>query len=298
MALLAKNTMRATETEFLRFIEGNDKNFIIPIYQRNYDWGTKEVRQLLNDIRNITKNSLNHYFLGSVVSISERRDEICIIDGQQRLTSISLLLLAIYHLLGSSAEESNLKDRILNEYLINRYAQDHNKKIRLKLIKEDAKHFEQLFNDDRHISENTSHIAVNYAFFKKELERTDLRGIFNAIEKLVIVDIELKLGEDNPQLIFESLNSTGLALTESDKIRNFILMNERQNTQKRYYRQYWIPIEQNTCHNTSSFIRDFLIYMRGKIPNKKIFTLILRITIMRIFIIARAKMLTRQKKTF
>ena len=262
--------MKASERSLLRFMEGNDKNFIIPVYQRNYDWGITQCKQLLNDIKNISKNNTKSYFLGSIVSIDLERDKIIIIDGQQRLTTISLLLLAMYNLLSSGKQKADLKkEQIKDEYLINKYSSDETKKIRLKPIKKDEKAFCSLFKNDN-IEEEDSRIYVNYNFFKKELLKLeDLDPFFDSIKKLMIVDIELKKEEDDPQLIFESLNATGLNLSEADKIRNFILMKEAKDKQEEYYTNYWQEIEKNTHDKTSEFIRDFLSYKTRNIPNQK-----------------------------
>ena len=260
--------MKASEKPLLRFIEGNEKNFIIPVYQRNYDWERKQCEQLLKDLIAINEQEIKNYFLGSIVSIDIRRGKILIIDGQQRLTTLSLLLLAIYKLLASGEREAKIpKERIIDEYLINKYSEDETKKIRLKPIKNDAENFNSLF-DDNNEENDGSRILTNYLFFKGELKKLDLDAIFQSIEQLMIVDIELKKGEDDPQLIFESLNSTGLSLTEADKIRNFILMNEEEKKQEEYYDNYWRKIEENTNFQTDEFIRDFLSYRTRKTPRK------------------------------
>ena len=250
-------------------MEGSDRIFIIPVYQRNYDWEIKHCKQLLKDLKSIYEQGIKNYFLGSIVSIDVGRDKILIIDGQQRLTTLSLLLLAIYKLLDSGEIKAKLKkEKIIEDYLINKYSEDETKKIKLKPIKNDAKNFKSLFDDDNQENDG-SNILNNYLFFKEELRKLDLDKIFEAVNQLVIVDIELKKGEDNPQLIFESLNSTGLPLSEADKIRNFILMNVDDETkQEEYYDKYWIKIEKNACFQTSDFIRDFLIYRTRKMPNK------------------------------
>ncbi|BBM88446.1 hypothetical protein COTS27_00125 [Spirochaetota bacterium] len=261
--------MKASEKLLLRFIEGNDKNFIIPVYQRNYDWGKKECKKLFNDLKLIAKNKLKNYFLGSIVSIDIERDKFFIIDGQQRLTTISLLLLAMYDLVDSKQKEATkfIKERIKDEYLINKYSDDKTKKIRLKQTKKDADNFYFLVNDDIDKVDRNSGIFVNYEFFKDELKKENLDEIYNSIGELMIVDIELKKEVDDPQLIFESLNSTGLALTEADKIRNFILMNETEEKQEQYYETYWKKIEENVAFKTDKFIRDFLTYKTRNIPN-------------------------------
>ena len=124
--------MKADEKELLRFLEGTDKNFIIPIYQRNYDWKRENCKQLFDDLENLIKKNLNTHFFGSIVCKPEDIEKVIIIDGQQRITTISLLLLAIYNNIKNREinVESALDDKILNEYLINKYSPKE-KKIKL-----------------------------------------------------------------------------------------------------------------------------------------------------------------------
>ncbi len=263
--------MKAKEKRFLYFLEGSDKHFVIPVYQRNYDWRQKHCEQLFNDLINISKSNQTH-FLGSVVSIyhDDGDDrEYLIIDGQQRITTISLLLLAIYKLLDKKILNAKVdKDQIKNEYLINKYSKEE-KKIRLKPIKDDKSAFACLFNNEEDYILD-SNITTNYKYFFERIkeEKISLDNLFSAIKKLLIVEIELKNGEDDPQLIFESLNSTGLDLTEADKVRNFVLMKESPQNQNILYENFWNKIEKNTGFNVSNFIRDYLTFKERKIPNK------------------------------
>lgn len=217
------------------------------------------------------RNKYKTHFFGTIVSIyndDARNREYLIIDGQQRTTTISLLLLAIYNLLDSGRLSSNtiIKEKILNQYLINQYC-DEKLKIKLKPIKEDRNAFEKLFNKEELIEE--SNITLNYQYFYERIIDGEITidELYSAIERLIIVEIELKNGEDDPQLIFESLNSTGLDLTDADKVRNFILMNQPSKKQEELYNNYWNKVEKNTNYAVTQFIRDYLTMKENKIPN-------------------------------
>ncbi len=263
--------MKANEKKFTRFLEGSDKHFIIPVYQRNYDWKKEHCKQLFDDLIDISKINRTHFF-GSIVSIyNDDGDDLeyLIIDGQQRLTTLSLLLLVIYKIIDNNLLQTNVnKEKIKDEYLINKYEED-DKKIRLKPVKNDKNAFSALFeNEDDYIED--SNITINFKYFYERVlkEEISIDKLFSAIKQLVIVDIELKNGEDDPQLIFESLNSTGLDLAEADKVRNFILMKENSSIQEKFYNKYWNKIEENTNYNVSDFIRDYLTIKERIIPNK------------------------------
>jgi uncharacterized protein with ParB-like and HNH nuclease domain len=263
--------LKANEKKFTRFLEGSDKHFVIPVYQRNYDWKKEQCKQLFNDLIDISKTNRTH-FLGSIVSIyhDDGEDlEYLIIDGQQRLTTLSLLLLAIYKIIDNNLIQTNVnKEQIRDEYLINKYSKD-DKKIRLKPVKNDKNAFASLFKEEYDYIQDTN-ITINFQYFYERIlkEELSIDKLFSAIKQLIIVDIELKNGEDDPQLIFESLNSTGLDLKEADKVRNFILMKENSSIQERFYTLYWNKIEENTNYSVSDFIRDYLTIKERAIPNK------------------------------
>lgn len=266
--------MKANEKGLLRFLEGADKQFIIPIYQRNYDWKKEHCEQLFNDLLDICKNNFRNHFLGSIVSIyydDGDGQEYLVIDGQQRLTTISLLLLAIYNLLDSKKISTEFKkEQLKEEYLVNKYSHD-DKKLRLKHIKDDNIAFECLFTNKEEEFIQDSNITKNYRYFKNRLltlKEVNVDDLYKAIKKLIVVEIELKRGEDDPQLIFESLNSTGLSLTEADLVRNYVLMKEDTQQQNTYYTKYWRNIEINTNYKVNEFIRDYLTFRERSIPNK------------------------------
>ena len=264
--------MKAVENKLIRFLEGHDKSFVIPVYQRNYDWNKANCRQLLSDLLDVIQKKRKSHFFGSIVYLynDENEDngqELMIIDGQQRITTISLLMLALVHIKEETKVNEELDINLLtNEYLIGKYNQKE--KVKLKPVKNDALALKCLFDKDFK-QYNNSNIVTNYLFFKEQLKETKvpLNELFSAIKKLDIVDIKLKVSEDNPQLIFESLNSTGLDLSEADKVRNFILMKLPSNKQNEYYEKYWNVIEKNTKYNVSNYIRDYLTYKDRKIPN-------------------------------
>lgn len=264
--------MKANEKYLIRFLESSDTNFVIPVYQRNYDWKKEQCKQLYDDLVSMIRNDYKTHFFGTIVSIyndSARNREYLIIDGQQRVTTISLLLRAIYDIVDTGRLKSHniIKEKILNQYLINQYSSEECK-IKLKPIKEDREAYEKLFNRDELVEE--SNVTANYKYFYERIIDGEITidELYSAVERLMIVEIELKNGEDDPQLIFESLNSTGLDLTDADKVRNFILMNQPSKIQEELYNNYWHKVEKNTDYEVTKFIRDYLTMNENKIPNK------------------------------
>ncbi len=271
--------MKGSECKFVKFMEGADKRFVIPVYQRNYDWKIENCKQLFDDLVKIIKGGRKSHFFGSLVSVYNpdgHNEEFLVIDGQQRLTTVSLLFLAMYNLMDKGLivpQSSNLKQRIYEEYLVDKW-QPEETRIKLKPVKNDQQAFGKLFSDSsEHIRE--SNLTVNYDFFYNRIQKQEITidQLFNAICCLEIINIRLDM-DDNPQLIFESLNSTGLDLSEGDKIRNFILMGLPSKLQDDYYDKYWNKIEVCTKYDVSSFIRDYLSVKQQAIPQqKKIYTI-------------------------
>ncbi|GAA3656562.1 GmrSD restriction endonuclease domain-containing protein [Asaccharospora irregularis] len=264
--------MKAGEIEFLSYLEGSNKNFIIPVYQRNYNWKKEQCKRLFDDLEDIINSGLRTHFLGSVVSIYGMGKEYLIIDGQQRVTTMSILLLAMCQIireLGQSRGIITTEEQIKECYLINKHSRNEEGKIKLKPIVEDRKAYYGLFEEEINTNQN-SNIVSNYLYFYNRIREDNISvdDLFDAIQKLIIVEIELKSGEDDPQLIFESLNSTGLDLSEADRVRNFVLMGRDSKAQEEFYNNYWYRIEKNTKNNVSSFIRDYLTIKERNIPNK------------------------------
>ena len=255
-------------------MEGSDKRFVITVYQRNYDWKTENCKQLYDDLVKIIKAKRKSHFFGSLVSVYNpdgHNEEFLIIDGQQRLTTVSLLFLAMYNLIDKgiiTPETSNLKQRIYEEYLVDKWKPEDTR-IKLNPVKNDQTAFGKLFDDPaEHIRE--SNLTVNYDYFYDRIQKQEITidQLYDAICCLEIINIRLDM-DDNPQLIFESLNSTGLDLSEGDKIRNFILMGLPSKEQEDFYDKYWHKIEICTKYDVSAFIRDYLSVKQQAIPQQK-----------------------------
>ena len=266
--------MKGSECRLIEYMEGSKKRFIIPVYQRNYDWKTENCKQLYDDLIKVIKNKRRSHFFGSLVSVYEpsgRNTEFLVIDGQQRLTTVSLLFLAMYNLIDAAVivpNDSSLGKQIYEDFLVDKY-QPEETRIKLKPVKNDQKAFGKLFSSvDEHIRE--SNLTTNYNYFYERIQKQEITidELFDAIYSLEIINITLN-NEDNPQLIFESLNSTGLDLSEGDKIRNFILMGLPSKEQDEYYDKYWNRIEECTKYDVSSFVRDYVSVKQMAIPSQK-----------------------------
>ena len=251
--------MQVWNYELTKFMEGADKRFVIPVYQRNYNWKIENCKQLFDDLVRVIRNNRPNHFFGSIVAATER-GELLIIDGQQRLTTVTLLLLALYNLIRQgkiTPEDKQLERRIYEEYLVDKY-QPKETRLKLKPIKNDRAAFGKLFDDPADYIQ-ASTLTANYTFFYERIQKGELSPdeLFRAIRSLIIVYICLDR-DDNPQLIFESLNSTGLDLSEGDKVRNFILMGLAPRRQEECYEKYWNKIEENTGYHVDAFVRDYL----------------------------------------
>lgn len=263
--------MKGSEAKLVSYMQGADKRFIIPVYQRNYDWRIENCKQLYDDLIAITRKHRPSHFFGSLVSVHSDGEfnEYLIIDGQQRLTTISLLMLAMYNLMKAGIvvpAQANLADKIYKTYLIDEW-QEEETRIKLKPVKNDSAAFSLLFKDtEEHMQSSNLTINYNYFYARIQKEEISIDELYAAITKLEIINITLNK-EDNPQLIFESLNSTGLALSEGDKTRNFILMGLPTAQQNAYYEKYWHRIELCTNYDVSMFIRDYLSVKQQAIPS-------------------------------
>lgn len=264
--------MKGEDKYLLRFFEGADKRFIIPLYQRNYDWEIKHCRQLFSDLVKLHEENRKTHFFGSIVTgrANDYNDDYLVIDGQQRITTISLLLIAMVNAAKHGelrCENPRMIEKIYKTYIVDEY-QDNERKVKLKPIKNDMKSFDSLIYEDRERYVTDSNVTRNYEFFYDLLKTCELslEDIFESIKRLVVIDIRLER-EDDAQLIFESLNSTGLDLSEADKIRNYLLMSLAGDEQERYYDKYWNKIEEYTSYNPTMFIRDYLTVYTKTISN-------------------------------
>ena len=277
--------MKASERKITKLFSESDTVFSIPVYQRDYNWQEKQCQRLFKDILQTGKNEkVSSYFLGSIVYIHDGiygvgEKEFHVIDGQQRMTTLTLLFLAIYFKLKGTILAKDA-DKIYNQYVVNPYSE---KEIKLKLLPPEENLY--ILNKISHNKFNEleafqdRNMLKNYLFFEKELESLsfdDMKHLSNGIEKLIYIDIALEKGKDDPQKIFESLNSTGLDLSQGDLIRNYILMDLERGEQNRIYKEIWIPIENNCkvsdgseiTSYVSDFIRDYLTLKTEKISSK------------------------------
>lgn len=245
------------------FIEGHKIQFVIPVYQRNYDWLMDNCDQLLNDLVKLSRSDRHSHFFGSIVTSSaDGSYNRLVIDGQQRLTTISLLLLAGIRAVKDGAMEISDGSRIEEacEVFLKAKFCNAERKVKLVPIENDRIAYDKVFNGEEALDKR-SKITRNYRHFYDMLTRKPQRLSFDqlldAIERLQIISIELD-ADDDAQLIFESLNSTGLALTEADKIRNHLLMSLTPEEQQACFKDYWQKIEAATENQPTRFLRDYL----------------------------------------
>ncbi len=255
--------MKGSEAMLLGFMEGANNRYVIPVYQRKYDWKIENCSQLYEDLKKIIRKKRSSHFFGSICSQvipNGSKIEFHIIDGQQRLTTITLLLLAMSNLVKAGrvkSEEEDLNEQILQRFVIAPWAKKDDK-IKLLPVRGDRDALAKLFGPVEDY-DRSSNLTINYQFFYDQVLREEVTvdELYDAINKLQIISVTLE-PDDDPQLIFESLNSTGLALTEGDKIRNYILMGLSPQDQERFYDDYWTKIESCTMNDVSNFVRDYL----------------------------------------
>ncbi|GAA7043914.1 DUF262 domain-containing protein [Helicobacter pylori] len=262
--------MKAIQSTVNDFFALTGTIFSIPVYQRNYTWEEENCKKLLQDIISISQNKKTHY-MGSITYILHligdekslrQLQEFVIIDGQQRITTIMLLLKAIE----TKIQNEGIKKEIDN--LLNLTGQ----RLRLKPIKSDKEAFDLVMQNRSHELQGVSRIRDNYKFFTKELESYISKGyrieeIYGAFLRLKIVAIGLELGEDDPQVVFESINATGVQLKGLDLIRNYLMIGENSDRQKHLYDTYWVPLENWLGEkDLNDFVKTYLrIYFEKKL---------------------------------
>ena len=276
--------MKASEKKIKDLFSEAKTFFAIPVYQRDYNWQEKHCKQLFEDILNVGKDiDITSHFIGSIVYIHEGvygigEKEFYVIDGQQRMITITLLHIALYHRLKESKEE--YADEIYELYLVNKFSK---RDIKLKLLppEENLNILNKILEENWEELEDYQdrNIVKNYKFFKEIISNysnEEIEYLLAGLDKIIYVDIALEKDKDDPQKIFESLNSTGLDLSQGDLIRNYILMDLEREKQNLVYKNLWLPIE-NNCkislgneikNYVSDFIRDYLTLKNGKIPSK------------------------------
>lgn len=242
--------MKANELQIINFLQAPNVQFVIPVYQRNYDWKNTECSELFNDIISVESEKRGTHFIGSIVFVHEGTystsevKELVIIDGQQRLTTINIIYVALYRF----AKENNRQqdaERLYNMFLTNQYVQKESSKLKLKQTDANSLAFKAILLGRENEYNGFSNLIENFNYFRASIDNDNYDLILKGLNRLIFVEISLERDKDDPQRIFESLNSTGLDLSQSDLIRNFILMDLPPKEQNRIFENIWNPIEEN-----------------------------------------------------
>lgn len=275
--------MKATEANLLKFLKKSPQ-FVIPIYQRNYSWTAEQCRQLWADLLRAGRDDkVNAHFIGSIVYVERglsnvvQQEALLVIDGQQRLTTSTLLIAALAKHFESQGVAELLEafsaKKLRNYYLLNP-DEEGERHFKLILSETDKDTLLAILQNAPMPAESSSRITENYALFQSLIEQNhgELEAICQGLAKLVIVDVSLDRAQDNPQLIFESMNSTGLELSQADLIRNYILMGLEPKLQTELYKTYWRPMEKAFGQaayvvHFDAFMRHYLTAKTGEIPN-------------------------------
>ncbi len=272
--------MKATEAMFLDFLRKSPQ-LLIPIYQRTYSWTERECRQLWDDIvRTGSDDAVAVHFVGSIVYIEKGlfrvigSPPLLVIDGQQRLTTVTLILEALARQLGDSEPVDGFSAKKLRSYYLLNPLEEGERGFKLLLTQTDKASLLALVQQKVQPTHQSLRITENFAFFEEQVRNlgADLPSLCRGLAKLVVVDIALSRDQDNPQLIFESMNSTGRELSQADLIRNFILMGLDPAHQTRLYEDHWRPMEvgfgqEGYGSHFDSFMRHYLTLKTGEIPN-------------------------------
>jgi uncharacterized protein with ParB-like and HNH nuclease domain/predicted transport protein len=268
--------MKATSANFLTIIKG-PRQFVIPIYQRTYSWQIAQCNKLFNDILRISKDpTVPGHFIGSLVYFQESIHtvsdvpKLLVIDGQQRLTTISLLIAALAEFIRDNPVEIDTNFTKLQNYYLLNAEEDSELRYKLLLTRRDKETLINIIKGIPSTNNGSLRVLENFKFFKDKINLENAADVYNGIMRLIIVDVALEKDKDNPQLIFESLNSTGLDLSQADLIRNYILMGQEIKLQTDLYEKYWFPMEQGYGNDYSAsfdwFMRDYLSVKTGSIP--------------------------------
>jgi uncharacterized protein with ParB-like and HNH nuclease domain len=262
--------MKAEDTSFLTLLGSGQRQFIIPVFQRDYSWTEAQCAQLLADVERVASRPHGAtHFVGSVVSVASSDQSAVlpqwvVIDGQQRLTTCTVLLAVLRSRLRARSGSLPITDSpeaIEEQFLLNKFAPPA-MRARLALRGEDNVALQLLLSGQAFPDRPLNRVVANARYFDSALEGMDLLNVLNGLRRLQVVSVVLKPGQDNPQLIFESLNSTGLALTQADLVRNYVLMGHDEPQQSEWYETWWRPLEKafdsNYRAGFDNFLRDFL----------------------------------------
>lgn len=273
--------MKATEAGLLAFLKKSPQ-FIIPIYQRTYSWTERECRQLWDDVIRAGANSaISVHFVGSIVYIEEglsqvsHQSPLLVIDGQQRLTTVTLLIAALAKALGDAEPVDGFSARKLRNYYLLNPEESGERHFKLLLSQTDNTTLTALVGGTPLPHDRSIRVEANFNLFEELVasRKGDLAAICHGLAKLMVVDVALSRGQDNPQLIFESMNSTGRELSQADLIRNFVLMSLEPELQTRLYEQHWRPMElafgqEAYASEFDAFMRHYLTVKTGEIPRQ------------------------------
>ena len=277
--------MEAHNASLLDLLSTNNRREI-PVFQRVYSWGVEECERLWNDVvRAGSTANLRSHFTGSIVYVASgqgtatARKPHLVIDGQQRLTTVMLLLAALAEHIESLPETEQepvegFAPRMIRDDYLRNANQEGDKAYKLLLSKSDRDALNAIVDGRAQIAADYSRVTANFQWFKSKLSErsSDLVDICLGLMKLVIVDVELTRGEDDPQLVFETMNSTGKALSQADLIRNFVLMDLPTEDQNRLYDHYWLPMEQRFMGDYEPrfdvFVRHYLTLKTASIPRE------------------------------
>ena len=271
--------MKATEAKLLDFLKKSPQ-FVIPIYQRTYSWTEKECRQLWDDIvRSGGNENISVHFVGSIVYVESGLSQVThqapllVIDGQQRLATVMLLLEALAKVVADSEPFDGFSQRKIRNYFLLNPEESGDRHFKLLLSQTDKDSLTAIVGGTKLPKVHSLRVTENYSFFKRWINeiKDDLAILCKGLAKLVVVDIALNRDQDNPQLIFESMNSTGKELSQADLIRNFILMRLETKIQTRLYEQFWRPMEVDFGQEAYGthfdlFMRHYLTVKTGEIP--------------------------------
>jgi uncharacterized protein with ParB-like and HNH nuclease domain/predicted transport protein len=274
--------VKATEAKLMSFLQKSPQ-FIIPIYQRTYSWTDKQCRQLWDDILHAgSSDVIAVHFIGSIVYVEQGLSQVShqapllVIDGQQRLTTVSLLIEALARALGDTEPVDGFSAAKLRHYFLSNPLESGDRYFKLLLSQTDNASLKAIIKNSEQPKEPSLRVTQNFALFTDLLaeQKGDFAAVCRGLAKLVVVDIALSRDQDNPQLIFESMNSTGKELSQADLIRNFILMGLEPELQTRLYEDFWRPMEQDfgqEAYGTQfdSFMRHYLTVRTGDIPRER-----------------------------
>ena len=264
-----RNKVKADSIHLFDFLENGKTIFEIPVFQRNYEWDEQQCSQLFKDLTIAAEDDQDH-FIGAIVYVAETGRKLShiyrIIDGQQRLMSLMLLLKSLADV------NDQVRAEIQEQYLTNKYLEENNH-LKLKPVAHDMEAFEAVMNDRLDQYNEPSKVVKNYQYFKKRIQQSEFSSteLYEALNHFNMVYIELTndVQDENPQVIFESLNSTGVSLSASDLVRNFLLMKLDSDKQSRLYQEYWVKMERIFTTNTfADFIRFYLTMKMHKMINR------------------------------